>query len=98
MYFPLCRFLVQPTATPPLGYMEVVEGHLHLYGIHALKAVHTGELECPAGSVKGVAFHFVSFSDVVPVLSMLGATFPAEKVRTYCMVTYARWPVHVSAL
>ena len=65
--------------------MEVVEGHLHLYGIHTLKAVQTGELECPAGSVKGVAFHFVAFADVVPVLSTLGAMFPAMKVRMYIL-------------
>ena len=76
----LCRFLVPPTATPPLGYMEVVEGQLHLYGIHALKAVRAGELECPAGSVKGVAFHFAAFSDVVPLLTTLVAAFPAVKV------------------
>ena len=84
MCLPLpCRSLVLPTPTPPLGYMELVEGQLHLYGNHALKAVHAGEMECPAGSVKGVAFHFVAFSDVVPLLSTLGAAFPAVKVSMY---------------
>lgn len=61
--------------------MEVLEGQLHLYGIHAVKAVRAGEMDCPAGSVKGVTFHFVTFSDVVPVLSTLGAVLPAVKAR-----------------
>ena len=48
--------------------------------MHAVKAVHAGEMECPEGSVKGITFHFVTFSDVVPVLSTLGTVFPAVKV------------------
>ena len=98
LYPPPCRFLVPPTAAPPLGYMEVVEGQLHLYGIHALKAVHAGELECPVGSVKGVTFHFVAFSDVVPLLSTLGTVFPAVKVRTHACITCDMCPLHVVTL